>query len=283
MNKSTNKTIKEAIKSYNQGPPPSRGNGQWVQHPDFDETRRLLGRSFAGTDTVSGNPETEWATLHLQAKGNHWYTSEQHQQTISFVLGIPLYGYFKRTPLIVSRRMTDSDERELASAAIVLEYNKKHENQIMTNLLHGWYTAVAFLKLMFTGGLPDLLRKSPYRKQAKHFERKGHLLHNTLEETHKKNGPNEAHWYVALVGVGPEHKGKGYGGELMRRVGDLADEAGVLCYLECGTPNKPFYEKMGYQEYSKHTLEDPVDPIGPSYDIYTMVRRPRPPIREEAH
>ena len=66
---------------------------------------------------------------------------------------------------------------------------------------------------------------------------------------HRKKGPDEVHRYVALVGVGPEPKEKGYGDELMRKiVGVLADEAGVWCYLVWGTKNKAFNEKVVYEE-----------------------------------
>ena len=52
-------TIKHAIKSYQQGPPPSKGNGEWVPQPTFEQTKSLFARSFAGTETVSGNPECD--------------------------------------------------------------------------------------------------------------------------------------------------------------------------------------------------------------------------------
>ena len=179
--------------------------------------------------------------------------------------------------------MTDSDTNDLVSAAIIVEYDKTKENQIINKLVNGWYSFQAFITQILSSPLPELLSNRQYRKQSKYMEKKGQLLVDTIEKAHRTNGPEEVHWYIALVGVGPEHKGKGYGGELMRKIGDLADEAGVLCYLECGTKNKAFYEKMGYEEYSKHTLEDPVDPRGEAYDMFTMVRKPLPPIRAVAH
>ena len=91
MTNKTNETIKQALNSYRNGPPPSKGNGEWVVDPDYEETRSLLGRSFAGTATVSGNPEIEWAAEHLLEDEKDWYTPEQHEQTVTFFMGIPIF------------------------------------------------------------------------------------------------------------------------------------------------------------------------------------------------
>lgn len=283
MANTSNATIRQALNKYRTGPPPSKGSGEWVQHPQFESTRDLLARSFAGTDTVSGNPEFDWAAEHLLESEKSWYTREQHRQTVSFLLGFHIYNFFQKNTLVVSRRMTGDGSGDLASAAIIVEYNKKDESRIINKIVDGWNAVRAFFKIMTNDGLPELLSNSKHKKQAKHLEKKGQGLIKTMEEVHKTDGPDETHWYVAIVGVGPEHKGKGYGGELMKKVGDLADDAGIMCYLECGTKNKAFYEKMGYREYSKHLIEDPVDPSTPAYEIYAMVRDPLPPARAKAY
>jgi ribosomal protein S18 acetylase RimI-like enzyme len=42
-----------------------------------------------------------------------------------------------------------------------------------------------------------------------------------------KYGPQEDHWYIKMVGVGPQYNGKGYGRELIEKIHSLAYKAGV--------------------------------------------------------
>ena len=40
------------------------------------------------------------------------------------------------------------------------------------------------------------------------------------------------HWYLSILGVDPDHQGKGLGGELLKPVLAQADAQGLPCYLE---------------------------------------------------
>jgi GNAT superfamily N-acetyltransferase len=76
------------------------------------------------------------------------------------------------------------------------------------------------------------------------------------------------HWYLAIIGVRPEHQGRGLGAALMAPVLSRADADGVACYLETAEPdNVPFYRKQGFV-----TLRQGVVPAGVPY--WTMRRDP---------
>lgn len=77
-----------------------------------------------------------------------------------------------------------------------------------------------------------------------------------------------------MVGVIPSVNGTGMGKEVVEKVNDLADEQGVVCYLECGADTVGFYQKMGYSEESKVTVPDPVDPSKDPFECYIMVCKP---------
>ena len=54
-------------------------------------------------------------------------------------------------------------------------------------------------------------------------------------------------WYLSILGILPEHQGKGLGGDLIRPVLNLADAAGIATFLETFTPrNMSFYQRLGY-------------------------------------
>lgn len=59
---------------------------------------------------------------------------------------------------------------------------------------------------------------------------------------------NVPFWYCQAIGVDPRHQGRGFGGRLMRRTFDLADAAGVPCYLEAATEeNVAIHAHAGYR------------------------------------
>ena len=264
-------TIQQGIQLYKESSPPAKG-GEWDYNANFDETRKVLGKSFAGTEDVAGEPVVEWLVNHTSPE---LYSKEDHMQSMVFGLGIPTYSAQKKAGLFVGKRCSDG---ELASSAVVVEYDRKKEKQLSTKVVESWRFMKALLKLMRKDKkLPKLFGGSggkDFKKEVSHFEKKMKLTEKSLKKWHSKEGPEEVHWYVQTVGVAPEHNGKGYGRELMEQVGSLADQVGVSCYLECGASKRGFYEKMGFQVLSERTLEDPVDSTREPLQVCTMIRKP---------
>lgn len=66
----------------------------------------------------------------------------------------------------------------------------------------------------------------------------------------------EPHWYVMVVGVHPEHCGKGLGRALLQPVMKKAEEHSTPIYLETAEPsNVVFYKKLGFR-----VLRELIDP-----------------------
>jgi len=89
------------------------------------------------------------------------------------------------------------------------------------------------LRLMLAAGWPVIRRMV----QASFF---GYRLRRQLVP-----GP---HWYLGLLAVAREHRGKGYAGALLRPVLELARRQGLPCYLETHkTANVGLYEHFGFR------------------------------------
>ena len=67
-----------------------------------------------------------------------------------------------------------------------------------------------------------------------------------VEPYHREVPP---HWYLMVVGVSPEGRGRGLGRALIRPIMDRAEAAGLPCYLETAQPdNVSFYERLGFEQ-----------------------------------
>lgn len=78
---------------------------------------------------------------------------------------------------------------------------------------------------------------------------------------------DDNYWYLSIVGILPEHQGKGLGAELLEQVLKETDQLQIPTYLETFTPrNVTFYNRFGY-----HTIESIDEPsTGSTYQV--MVR-----------
>jgi GNAT superfamily N-acetyltransferase len=79
----------------------------------------------------------------------------------------------------------------------------------------------------------------------------------------------QPHWYLFMVGVDPDHQGKGIGSAVLRPIFARADAEGMPCALETmNGRNVPFYERQGFAVL-EHT-------IMPHSDIEVWVMRREP-------
>jgi GNAT superfamily N-acetyltransferase len=85
--------------------------------------------------------------------------------------------------------------------------------------------------------------------------------------------PAEPHWYLNMLATHPDWQRQGLGGALMRVVFDLADGAGLPCYLETETVmNVGYYRHHGFDVRSEWDLRTD-DADGPH--MWGMLRPPR--------
>lgn len=81
--------------------------------------------------------------------------------------------------------------------------------------------------------------------------------------------PHEPHWYLPLIGIDPQHQGKGLGGALLDHALALADRDGVPAYLESSNPrNIGLYERHGFERLGQ--IQN-----GSSPTLVPMLRKPR--------
>lgn len=86
---------------------------------------------------------------------------------------------------------------------------------------------------------------------------------------HREQAVPDPHWYLALIGVDPDHAGKGIGSALLQPVFADADRDGLACYLETAeAANVAFYEARGFAVTRYGTVS------GTSVDYWTMLREP---------
>ena len=81
--------------------------------------------------------------------------------------------------------------------------------------------------------------------------------------------PRHPHWYILVLGVHPDHQGKGLGGELLRQILQKADEESVAVYLESSNPkNQDFYRKYGFG------VREEIVPVPGCPPIWGLMRKP---------
>lgn len=70
----------------------------------------------------------------------------------------------------------------------------------------------------------------------------------TIDAAMRKKHVKEPHHYLFVLGVEPEHQGKGIGRALLDALAARASEAQLPCYLETDTEeNVRFYQSAGYE------------------------------------
>lgn len=78
---------------------------------------------------------------------------------------------------------------------------------------------------------------------------------------------DDTDWYLSILGISPEHQGRGLGPGLIRPVLEQADAAGVASYLETFSDrNRAFYNRLGYEIVG--TFDEPITDA-----TYAVMRR----------
>lgn len=95
------------------------------------------------------------------------------------------------------------------------------------------------------------------------------LFRETVEAA-AGHGPQEPHWYLAVIGADPAGQGQGHGSALLRSGLARADAAGLpVCLESSKAANLPVYEHFGF------TVLDEVRLPGNGPTLWAMRRAPR--------
>lgn len=90
----------------------------------------------------------------------------------------------------------------------------------------------------------------------------------TLDEHH----PHEPHFYLPIIGIRPEHQGKGLGTALLAPVLEQCDREQIPAYLEATSErNQALYRRVGFRTVGQIAL-----PYGPA--LLPMWREPKPQV-----
>ena len=70
--------------------------------------------------------------------------------------------------------------------------------------------------------------------------------------------PDEPHWHLNMIGTHPDWQRRGLAGALMRSTFEIAEEAGLPCYLETETvENVAYYRRFGFEVRSEWDVSVP--------------------------
>jgi GNAT superfamily N-acetyltransferase len=95
----------------------------------------------------------------------------------------------------------------------------------------------------------------------------GELLER-FDASHPKDRP---HYYLGLLGIRPDHRGRGLGMGLLAENLAVIDAEGIPAYLESSNPdNNQRYERLGFEQVGEFTTPDGTRTVA------TMWREPRP-------
>ena len=79
---------------------------------------------------------------------------------------------------------------------------------------------------------------------------------------------------LGLLVTHPDHQRRGAGALLVKYGVDVADEMGLVAYLEASTAGKPLYERWGFKEVDRRVFE--LEKYGgQGTDINTVMIRPK--------
>ena len=88
-----------------------------------------------------------------------------------------------------------------------------------------------------------------------------------IEAVHKRL-VTFSHWYLEIIGVDPEERGKGYAGKLIRLMLTRIDREGLPCYIETlDEKNVAIYERYGFEMIEESSIPDT------SLTCWAMLRR----------
>jgi len=148
----------------------------------------------------------------------------------------PISNYFFR----------QDDKRALGLDCMLrtfLSLSLPHGDVFTTNECAGgalWYPPyrwkIGKVKELFL--LPKLVRIASFRGLKRLLN-----LFDTIEKVH----PNNKHYSLQVLGVAPEHQGKGIGSAMMQPILERCDREGCGAYLENSKEtNIAFYQKQGF-------------------------------------
>mmetsp|Transcript_116928 Transcript_116928/g.206850 ORF Transcript_116928/g.206850 Transcript_116928/m.206850 type:complete len:264 (+) Transcript_116928:84-875(+) len=211
----------------------------------FEEAAAVMTRSFAGSESTPPEGSMDWTLGPLFSEK---WTDPQRAELMSYFMKVTLYtdGRSKNGRVLAVR----TKDGEGFGAVIAFQYHLKgfKGESFMENM-------PALMKM----GLPPYLKEPLKSNGGKGIDVRCSAL-GMVEEIHKKYA-SKPHIYVNTVAVDPAQQGQGLCSPLMRLVSKLADEKGLMCFLQAaGEKNPAIYQRYGYEIVGQGELSCKNDP-----------------------
>lgn len=206
------------------------------------DARTVIGQAYVGTPSVAGNSIIKWMTVPLQ------FVSDEQTATTTrtYVSGFPIQVQLAHDGVLFGIKEQD----ELKSSLLFREFDpkKKAERGILKQFIDLLSQAFAYSSVETGTNAPT----TPFTNKSRHeafgeYLARAERLEEDFNEWHSLYGPPGVHWYVSDVAVVPECQGKGYGCDMMKALGKLADRYCRNVYLECTDQDLEFFRKFGFR------------------------------------
>jgi len=129
--------------------------------------------------------------------------------------------------------------------------------------IHSANLGTSFWKMLTSGAI------WPAIKMGIEAGRKMQVFNQYMERKHSELAPVK-HWYLFLIGVDPQHQGKGYASTLLREMISRIDKEGLPCYVETGVEkNVSMYEHFGFDVIDEFIVPNTM------VKVWAMLRKPK--------
>lgn len=127
---------------------------------------------------------------------------------------------------------------------------------------------------LITIGLPPILTREKVHYGPNGDKRMKSMIKMEKKRSELMKESKSNYIYIESVGVLSEHRGKGFGGKLIRTICELADSHSIPLYLETNTKkNESLYHHFGFQTVEIVELEAEGTPT--KLKMWLMVRSPK--------
>mmetsp|Transcript_13848 Transcript_13848/g.20432 ORF Transcript_13848/g.20432 Transcript_13848/m.20432 type:complete len:261 (+) Transcript_13848:81-863(+) len=148
---------------------------------------------------------------------------------------------------------------------------------VMTLVANGSKTEAFFdiLTTVIACGLPPFYTKEKENYGA-HADKRLECLNALPKKKKKWMKDIKRYIYIQSLGVTSEHRGKGFGGKMLRTILGVADKMGVCLYLETESEsNEALYHHFGFETLETIVLQGKNDSTNAKLTMWLMLRRPK--------
>ncbi len=182
------------------------------------------------------------------------YASQSHDRDR---IGVVLNEAFQDDPVFNAIFEGATSEQRIAFYTIPVVYCMKYGQVIAPSKqlegiaawVTGKYADMSMFHMLLSGALWSAMRMG-----AKYSQRMATVF-KPVDEDRKANMQGRDYIYLVMIGIAPQHQGKGLGGKLMQALLAESERSGLPIYLETETEeNVSLYQHYGFEVINKVNL-----------------------------